>query len=440
MTEATAVASPPVHQRLNRVLETYKKWLYIPDDVALLTVLAVVAANLRLGDPVWLLVIAPPGGGKTEVLQGLGSLPYVHPAATLTEPALLSGTSVKERAAGAKGGLLRQIGGFGIILCKDFGSVLSMHRDARGQVLAALREVYDGSWTRHVGTSGGQSLHWQGKVGFVAGCTPTIDRHHAVMGAMGERFILLRLPELDGDEQARMALAHAGREREMRAEMTDAIAGLYGDQPDAKALAPAGDLTDTDRERLMSLATLVVHCRSAVERDSYTREIELVPGTEAPSRLVVVLSRLLLGLDAIGVPRERGWQVLTRTALDSMPALRRAVLEHLYQRQHEAPSTTAIATDVRYPTQTTRRALEDLHAHTVVTRTTQGQGQADLWTLEPWTRARYNAALHGTVPEKSHASPYTTRNSLPTTNYVRGDISGTPSSNGARAPEELEWH
>ena len=30
---------------------------------------------------------------------------------------------------------------------QDFGSVLSMHREARAAVLAALREVYDGSWT-----------------------------------------------------------------------------------------------------------------------------------------------------------------------------------------------------------------------------------------------------------------------------------------------------
>src|SRR5213076_55141 len=124
-----------------------------------------------------------------------------------------------EHASDAKGGLLRSIGGFGIIAAKDFGSVLNMNRDARAAVLAALREIYDGAWTRHVGTDGGRTLTWAGKVGLVAGCTPTIDRHHAVMGAMGERFVLFRLPEVEGDEQARRALAHAGREGAMRAEL-----------------------------------------------------------------------------------------------------------------------------------------------------------------------------------------------------------------------------
>ena len=94
--------------------------------------------------------------------------------------------------------------------------MLSMGHDARAATLAALREVYDGSWTRLLGTGGGKVLKWEGKVGLLAGCTPTIDRHHAVMAAMGERFVLYRLPAVDPAKQARAALEHAGREREMR--------------------------------------------------------------------------------------------------------------------------------------------------------------------------------------------------------------------------------
>src|SRR5207249_2972241 len=132
----------------------------------------------------------------------------VHSAATLTEAALLSGTPKKEKAAGASGGLLRTIDDFGILMCKDFGSVLSMPKETRGSVLAALREVYDGEWTRYVGADGGRLLHWKGKVGLVAGVTPTIDRQTAVMGAMGERLVLFRLPVVDAQEQGRKALKH----------------------------------------------------------------------------------------------------------------------------------------------------------------------------------------------------------------------------------------
>jgi hypothetical protein len=40
-------------------------------------------------------------------------------------------------------GLLRQIGDFGVLLCKDFTSVLAQNKDACAEAMAALREVYD---------------------------------------------------------------------------------------------------------------------------------------------------------------------------------------------------------------------------------------------------------------------------------------------------------
>ncbi len=181
-------------------------------------------------------------------------------------------------------------------------------------MLAALREVYDGDWTRHVGTDGGRTLHWSGKVGLVAGCTPTIDRHSAVMGAMGERFVLLRLPHVDAHEQGRRALAHAGSETKMRTELGEAVASLFAHQDTAP------EPVERDAERLVSLAALVVRCRSAVERDGYTREVELIPESEAPTRLVVVLDRLLAGLRSLGVDAKTAWRVIGTAALDSIPA------------------------------------------------------------------------------------------------------------------------
>jgi hypothetical protein len=73
------------------------------------------------------------------------------------------------------------------------------------------------------------------------------------MSAMGERFLLFRLPEVDASEQARWALAHAGREEEMRRELASAVLG-----PFARGLTEPRELTDDDRERLVLLSTLVV--------------------------------------------------------------------------------------------------------------------------------------------------------------------------------------
>lgn len=381
--------STPVDQ----VVAVFQKWLYLPKPEALLAVLGTVAANQMQGDPVWLLVVGPPGGGKSEILQAILGVSNTYPAATMTERALLSGTAKKEREEGAKGGLLREIGSYGILVCKDFGSILSMNRDERARTLAALREVYDGSWTRHVGVDGGRMLHWEGKVGVIAGSTPAIDSHHAVMGAMGERFVLLRLPIADDNAQARKALEHIGRETEMRAELRDAVTTLF-----RKAHIGEAQLTEGERVRLIALARLVARCRSSVERDSYNREIELVPGSEAPTRLIIVLANILKGLNAIGVDRPRAWDIVAQVALDSMPRLRHDVLLALYDDQDQL-ATSNLAETVRHPTTTTRRTLEDLTAHYVVERHSQGPGKSSLWSMSEWARKALSQAISNAVPE-----------------------------------------
>lgn len=378
----------PAHSAQTPLAEAvgaFARWLHLPQPDPLYAVLGAYAANKLPGDPVWLMVVGATSGGKTELIQPLAGLPDVYPTATLTEAALLSGTPQKERASSARGGLLCELGDFGVLLNKDFGSVLSMNREARAQTLAALREVYDGSWTRRLGTDGGKTLNWQGKAGLIAACTPTIDRHHAVIGALGERFLLYRLPEIDEDDQAKRALAVAGRENEMRADLKRAVAAVLN----ADLLSVPAP-TAVEDERLIALATFVARCRSAVERDGYSREIE-VAVAEAPGRLVKVLGRFRAGLLAIGVPPQEAWRVTRSTALGCIPALRNQVVRALYANGPLALSDVAAL--VAHPPQTTRRALEDLEMHRVTGRSKAGK--ADSWSLTDWARERYEVCFPG---------------------------------------------
>jgi hypothetical protein len=326
---------------------------------------------------VWLGLVAPPSGAKTEILNALGLLPDVHAAATITPASLLSGTSKKEQAAGAKGGLLREIGDFGILVLKDFGSVLSMRPDAKAEVLAAFREVYDGAWTRHVGTDGGRTLSWSGKVGLVFGATPALDSHHSVIGSMGERFLVCRMdPPTQG--QAVRALDHTGAQTAvMRGELATAVAALFANsRPEPRALS------EEEKHELVEVAYLAVRLRSAVERDRRTGEIEYVHGAEGPARLTLALERLLAGLDTLGVDRGTAFGVVRKVARDSVPPLRRRAYEWLNgQKVTPLQSTTAVAAALGLPSSSARRVLEDLAAYQLVSRVTQGQGKADLWSV-----------------------------------------------------------
>jgi hypothetical protein len=128
--------------------------------------------------------------------------------------------------------------------------------------------------------------------------------------------------------------------------------------------------------RLVDLADLVSRARSTVIRDSYRREIELVPDSEAPGRVVGALARVLTGLRLIGVEEAEAWRVTVKTGLDSLPAARLQALEYLLER--DEATTTDVATELGLPNPTTHRTLGDLTAHGVLERESQGQGKADL--------------------------------------------------------------
>lgn len=345
---------------IEETIAAFRKWLLLSDATPLLALLGAVAANYLPGDPVWLGVVAPGSSAKTEMLNSVSHLRDIHKTGPLTLPALLSGTPERQRKKTARGGLLREVGEFGIIVAKDFGSILSLRPDTKTEVLGALREVYDGEYTRRIGTEGGRQLYWKGKVGFIFGCTPVIDSHHSVIGAMGERFLLSRLaPE---DDQFLHALKHAGAKTvAMRQELAESVGKLF-----ASPLREPIPLSDAEARDLNNVVALVVALRGPIERDRHSREIENIYGKEGTGRLGLTLERLLGGLDALGVERETALKVIKRVAMDSVPPIRRAAYECVC-KYHDV-TTADVAIELNLPTNTARRALEDLAAYELVKR------------------------------------------------------------------------
>src|SRR5262249_13632640 len=130
---------------------------------------------------------------------------------------------------GSTGGLLRRIGDRGVLVIKDLTSLLSADRNIRAAVLAALREIYDGRWERNVGTDGGQTLTWTGRLAVVGAVTRAWDGAHAVISVMGDRFVIVRSDSTAGRHKAgTKAIKNTGRETDMRAELAAAVGGLIG--------------------------------------------------------------------------------------------------------------------------------------------------------------------------------------------------------------------
>lgn len=369
---------------LDAALGTFKKWLHLDDTAPVLAVAAVIVANLADGDPVWLLIVGPPSGGKTEILSSAAGLPYIIPAAIITEAALLSGTSSKERAHDATGGLLRQIGEFGILLAKDFTSVLAQNRDTAKAAMAAMREVFDGRWDRPVGSDGGKVLHWDGKCGFLGGVTPSYDRYGSIVNALGDRYLLLRMPDVAAEKQAKSALRSTEHETAMRQELAAAMTGLIAGADKSRVHVA---LTDDDTARLVKLSMFTARARTAVERDGYSSELLVMPQPEGPARLVKGLRRVYGGLLALGVETDTAWALLERISIDCAPAMRTAIIRALLARD-TYQRTADIAGAAGMVTKTAHRILDDLVLLGIATRVKKSEADnaPDFWLPSDWLR------------------------------------------------------
>jgi hypothetical protein len=111
-----------------------------------------------------------------------------------------------------------------------------------------------------------------------------------------------------------------------------------------------------------------------------------------------MLKRLLTGMYAIGMDKQSAWRVLTKVGLDSIPALRFAIMETLAEYDGRM-STNDLAAAVRHPATTTRRSCEDLVAHGLLEMTRQGEGKAHLWDLSGFTANRLRT-VQETLPDR----------------------------------------
>ncbi len=136
-------------------------------------------------------------------------------------------------------------------------------------------------------------------------------------------------------------------------------------------------------DRLAHLAAFCVQARSGVIREGYSnREIDLIPDTEIPTRLAKQLTTLLQAFRLIGdATEEEDYALIYKIGRDTLPQKRKLVLDVLMAAS-DYLETAEVATKIDYPTNSTRRILEDLSGLRLVERRHHGAGHADEWQLD----------------------------------------------------------
>lgn len=339
----------------------FSQWLGENYDIDALNAVIATAAVERLdGDPLWLLLISGSGNAKTETVQALDGIDAIVTSTISSCGALLSATSKKDRAKDATGGLLRKLEPRGVLVVKDVTSILSMSGDARAEVLGALREVYDGRWSRNVGTDGGLTLDWTGRIAVVGAVTTAWDKAHAAIASMGDRFVLIRMDSTVGRRAAgRRAIGNTGSEVIMRQELAEAVSGVLAGMSDtAITVSPA------ETDVLLAAADLVTLARTGVEYD-YRGDVIDAHAPEMPTRFAKQLAQVLRGGVAIGMGRSAALRLAIRCARDSMPPLRLSIIDDV--AAHPDSSTAEIRKRLGKPRATVDRQLQALHMLGVLT-------------------------------------------------------------------------
>jgi len=368
-------------------------YLHFPDPAPLYVTMGAVAANMMPGAPVWLMLIGPPSCGKTVLLDTLSLVPRIHAASTIKgEAVLLSAVGKRDRTAQSTGGLLRQVGDRGAIVIKDFTSMISMPHDALATTMAAFREIYDGKWDRAVGADGGYVASWEGRIAMLAACTPVIDRHHQISNDMGERWVYYRFPESDGYVECNKALGlsdQSSAKLQTKQLVRDFFSAL---NLDWDTPTPKRKFTEPERQRLIAISTFAARARSAVPRNSYSREVEETPQRESPTRLSTALGQLYLGMELVGVEPGECWRIVSKIGLDCMPQARLRVLERLREAESIAAVDStiphigigALEEAVQCSRSNTRRTAEDLELHGLIDSTMVTGGKE--YRLSRWAK------------------------------------------------------
>lgn len=314
--------SDPVASKVlwNQLAEHIIKHFYHPDLEALRVVFAAVHAHYAGGDPCWLFVIGPAGSGKTSIaINCISALPDVQVTSDLTPRSFIAGKAAKSNST-----LLNKKSV--IIAFKDFTTMISKREESQREIVAILREIYDGQMSYRTSEA---HRKWDGKATVIAAVTPAIERSWSIHRDLGERFGQVRWQNTKRPtEAARMARAQLGHERDVAAMMRAMTVDLFqsvGKEP--------AELPEVYGSQIDAAATMIANLRRNVVRDSSAgRPIIDVSQPEEPTRLAKGLATIA-GHHAALFSREEveeyDMRTAMRSALDTIPATRLAIIQNI---------------------------------------------------------------------------------------------------------------
>ncbi len=372
---AQAASASEVPRAIDRVHKAFQSRLELDDTDPIDVILAALVSVKEDDMPLWLMLVAPPGSGKTEMLVSLNGLRGVRLISRITPQTLISGWGSR----GNRSSLLKRLPDRSTLVVKDFTTLLKTRPENRGEIFSQLREVYDGAYSASFGT--GADVEWSGRLGMLAGVTNIIDQTSPYEQMLGERFLKIRLKAAPRLKTARKALGNTARDRQVKQALMDAVSEFMSVP---RRNASQVRFTKARKDEIANLADLIAVARTTANRHPYTREIVAIAEPEGPSRLARqfgLLARLLAAVRGNAQVEDADMATTCRVGFDSLIPVRLGVLSALRSLDEESGVTVErVSERLSLPRSTTRHYLEDAHA---VKGGLVARVASDAWALSP---------------------------------------------------------
>lgn len=339
------------------VYTTYTHWLELTNTNVLDVLYGTMIANRLPGDPLWLFLVAPSGGTKSELIMSFDDVQNIMPISTLTPHTLISGATF---AGGGDPSLIPRLDQK-ILTIKDLTNLLNMNQIQREEIFGQLRDAYDGKASKPFGN--GLFRVYESKFGIVCGVTPAIELYTEGQTALGERFLRWSIKSpttLEAERKIIMRAMHNTTQEELMREQLKNCAKETLNFDYKKP--PKIDVSIEDR--IMNLAQWTATLRGTINRDKYTREITHKPFKELATRLAKQYYKELLGIGMfrrIHTITDNEYDILRHLAISTIPTKMKEFIRIMYTGGRETGwSTRKLSDIIRLPQNTCERTAEDL--------------------------------------------------------------------------------
>jgi len=376
-TEETSVEaqeeSIPEKRSLIQVREVFNKWLFLKSFEPIEVMLATVLSNKLEGDPLWLFLVAPPGGAKTEILSSLGMCKDVYFTSSLTPHSLISGANF---AQGGDPSLIPKLDGK-VLAIKDFTSIMAKRDVEKEEIFGILRDAYDGKCSKVFGN--GVRRNYVSKFTIISAVTPAIYELSHSHQALGERFVKYvvggNLHHVSERSVVERAIGNLNQETTMRKELTEVVYGfmyylMENFDPENIAVIPSNIV-----RQLVPLAMLCARMRGTISRDRFRPDmINSKPSAEVGSRLGKQLAKFCISLAMVRGKKEvteEEYSVCKKIALNTISQRNEDLLRCLYLEtgmKEKSLKTKEICFQTKYPFSTVSRVLSDMQMLKIISR------------------------------------------------------------------------